>query len=259
MRSLIELRRLVTSLSLLLALVLSAACAPRRDYIRNTVHTDRTDGYAVKPGQKVAVLTFGGDRHGKAASDLLSIELLRKGVEVIERDSFDRLLAELRRTESGLFNNDMSDAQVIQQLGQVIGVDVIVIGEVHASPPSGTIRLQEVDNGMLLAGAVLIIIPPIGLIVMASATDGSDFGERAPYFQNAAGIVSVRAFNTSNGKVVYWGSAEASLNGNYGDHVGLLDYLRVPIRSLAEGMMDSGSKPKVEFAEGDDIDRVFRR
>ncbi len=231
-------------------------CAPRRDFVRNIVHVERADGFELRAGQKVAVMTFTGSVSGKAVSDLVSIELLKKGIDVIERDSFDRVVAELRRTEAGVFNEDMSDQEVIQQLGKVTGADIIVVGEAWSSSPD-TIRLKEVDQGQLLAGAALLILLPIGLIVMGSAEDTTDYGERSPHFASARSEIAVRAFSTRDGKVIWWGSAETDVNGGYGDDVGMLDYLRLPVAELTRAMTDKDYQAKVQMARDEDIKSVF--
>ncbi len=244
----------------LVASSLMSGCATKHDYVRNVSFSDRVKGFTLKPGQKVAVLTFTGSTKGKAVGDLLSIELLRKGVNVIERDSFDRLLAELRRTEAGLFNADLSNEEVIKKLGQVIGVDVIIVGEAYGTTPK-TIRLSQLNQNQLTTGLVLVAsvaLMPIGLIVLATSNDTTDYGESSPFFKTASSSIAVRMFSAKDGKVVWWGSTETLIHGDYGDHVSLLDFLRIPTQELAEAMMDPKHEPQIRIAEGDEIPVVFR-
>jgi curli biogenesis system outer membrane secretion channel CsgG len=63
---------------------------------------------------------------GKAAADLLITRLVQDGsVLVIERDALNKLLA-----EQNLTNSDRTDPRTAAKLGQILGVDAIVLGSV---------------------------------------------------------------------------------------------------------------------------------
>ncbi|SRR5579884_3127924 len=63
---------------------------------------------------------------GKAAADLLITRLVQNGsVVVIERDAINKLLA-----EQNLTNSDRTDPRTAAKLGQILGVDAIVLGSV---------------------------------------------------------------------------------------------------------------------------------
>lgn len=63
---------------------------------------------------------------GKAAADLLITRLVRDGsVMVVERNAINKLLA-----EQNLTNSDRTDSRTAAKLGQILGVDAIVLGSV---------------------------------------------------------------------------------------------------------------------------------
>ena len=67
-----------------------------------------------------------GPDAGKAAADLLITRLVQNGsVIVIERDAINKLLA-----EQNLSNSDRTDPRTAAKLGQILGVDAIVLGTV---------------------------------------------------------------------------------------------------------------------------------
>jgi hypothetical protein len=69
----------------------------------------------------------------------VSIEFLRHNVDIVERNILDRVVAEVRRTEDGLYNNDLSDAEVIRQIGRITEADYVLIGDAFAIDPA-TVR-----------------------------------------------------------------------------------------------------------------------
>ncbi|MBN2340558.1 MAG: hypothetical protein JXX29_14490 [Deltaproteobacteria bacterium] len=192
-------------LCLLIISVLSAGC--RKDYLSTIVQANRVNQFAILAGQKIAVLPLAGNK-GHAAADLLTIEFLRRGVQVVERSTLDNILAEVRRTENGYYNNDLSDLEVLQQIGRITEVDYIVYGEIEGYDPD-TIRLMR-----------------------------SDFGSRSPWFYFAYARMSLRIFSVSTGEVFWWGSSESATRAAKGDYVRLMDHLRMTARLAAESMMN---------------------
>lgn len=73
-----------------------------------------------------ALQALAGPDPGKAAADLLITQLVQNGcVMVIERDAINKLLA-----EQNLTNSDRTDPQTAAKLGQILGVDAIVLGSI---------------------------------------------------------------------------------------------------------------------------------
>jgi len=78
------------------------------------------------PAGPYAVLQGAGPDLGKTAADLLITRLVQSGcVVVIERDALNKLLA-----EQNLTNSDRTNPTTAAKLGQILGVDAIVLGAV---------------------------------------------------------------------------------------------------------------------------------
>lgn len=76
--------------------------------------------------KRVAVLEFSG-QGGGAASDLMTQALLARGADVVERKQLDALVQENRLSATGLL-----DPGTIKQMGQVLGVDALILGSVNS-------------------------------------------------------------------------------------------------------------------------------
>jgi hypothetical protein len=173
----------------------------------STIQANRSGAFAVRPGQKVALVAFTGDK-GAGLADLMSIEFLRHGVDVVERNVLDRVIAEVRRTEAGLYNNDLSDAEIIRQIGRITEADWVVVGDTAASDPD-TIRYLKGDTG-----------------------------RKSPVFRFAYAQLSVRAFSTRTGEVVWWGTCETTTQAPFGSDVNIMDHLRVSARRAVDSMLN---------------------
>jgi hypothetical protein len=199
-------------------LAVSSACA--HDYLHTTIDVVRKDGFVVKPGQRVAVLTFAGD-HGGAITDLLAIELMRKGIDVVDRDALDRVVGEVRRAEDGSYVTDMTEQDLFARIGRIVGADVVVFGQIIASAPQVAPRLG-------LQGRFLL--------------KRKDVGDESPVFDAAVSIVSLRAFSATTGEVVWWSTAETAVAAQKGDTVRLMDYLRLSARNVSWALTDAAVK-----------------
>ena len=196
--------RFILPLALSLAALYATGC--RVDAVTTVVQANRYNQFAVTPGQKVAILTFTGYQ-GSGLADLVSIEFLRHGVDVVERNILDRLVAEVRRTEAGLYNNDLSDAEVLRQIGRITEADFVICGDADVVDPD---TIRYVPN---------------------------DVGQLSPYFGLSYARISLRAFSTQTGEVTWWGTTEATVEGQWGDYVRLMDHLRMAARRSVDSMM----------------------
>ena len=216
------------------------SCATRPEIINNVGRTDRAKSFVVKPGDRVAILTFSGSK-GSALSELVSIALMRRDVNVIERDSLDRIVAEIKRTEQGMFNNSLSDSEVLKQIGKIANADVILYGDAQISDPN-VVRLY--DEGKMMTYRVgqiytaTIILFWIGVPMMAASNPYEDFGRLSPIYFLAYSRLSLRAFDVKTGEVVLWGTDETLCQNGKGDNIRLMDYLRVTARKSVDALMD---------------------
>lgn len=265
---------------LALATLLDTGCA--HDVAQGVASASRVSTFHLVPGQRVAVLTFAGPKGG-VLSELVTIELLRQQVDVVDRDSLDRLVAEMKRTQAGLFDDALSQEEIIRQLGKIVNADVIIYGESHAIEPN-TIQLRdETEMGgrrggamvfflswlpsgwgaYLLAtssyvpGAVLAGIGGVAFIVGASVMGAydpyDDFGDKSPAFYLADSSLALRAFSTQTGEVVWWGCMETFVQAEKGDEVTVMDHLRVTARLAAKALLDPQFTEFAKRAEDRDI------
>lgn len=270
---------------LLTATLLLAGCT--HDVTQGIASAQRVSNFCLVPDQRVAVLTFAGSKGG-VLSELVSIELLRQGVDVVDRDSLDRIVAEIKRTQSGIFDDVMSQEQIIQQLGKIVNADVIIYGESHAMDPY-TIRLRDetwvgpyhggavtafpiglpvMGSGIasLAVGSVITgaIVTPIGgvlfitgIAVMGGSNPYDDFGDKSPAFYLADSSLALRAFSTKTGEVVWWGNMETYVQAEKGDEVTVLDHLRITARLAAKALTDPLVTEFAKRSEDSEIQTEF--
>ena len=82
-------------------------------------------------GKKVAVFDFKGvDGQGHVLADTLASHLFHAKVQVVERQNLQALLKEIRLAQSG--KQSLSDTAILQKVGQMLGVDVIIVGGIVA-------------------------------------------------------------------------------------------------------------------------------
>lgn len=217
------LARLLPALALCVSIVLLAGCPkPPIDSIKSVVTVHRVDDAALAPQSRIAIFQFAGEK-GRVLSDLLAIHLLRRGIDVVDRDSMSRIVAEVHRTEAGSYNNDLSEAEVIQQIGKIIGADYVLVGETDARDPEG------------------VTMP----------------GKLGPRFGFARSRLTMRLFSAIDGKVLWWGTSETFVTGQVSASVRPLDYLRITALRAAEALTDARVKTNVKAASGAFISTVF--
>ncbi|MCK9460382.1 MAG: CsgG/HfaB family protein [Proteobacteria bacterium] len=180
-----------------------------KETMTSVVQANRYGQFAIVPGQKVAVLTFTGYK-GSGLADLVTIEFLRHGVDVVERNMLDRVVAEVRRTEAGMYNADLSDLEILRQIGKITEADFVVYGDADAVDPDTLRYLRD------------------------------DFGKLTPRFFLSYAQISLRAFSTKTGEVTWWGTTEATVQAPWGNEVRLMDHLRMAARRAVDSMMGPG-------------------
>lgn len=252
------------------SLVFTGGCA--HDVLHNVSSAQRKSGFYIAPGRRVAVLTFAGPK-GSVLSELISIELLRQGIDVVERDSLDRIITEVKRTKGGLYDHALSEQEIIRRLGKVVNVDYIVYGDSGAIDPD-TIRLYDAKkSGGYMAGMALVVLAAVfipggaaalavgapaavgpsllsvgivgaagGGVLMGVKNPYKDYGDTSPKYDLATNSLSLRVFSTRSGEVLWWGSFDTYAHAGKGNHVKLMDHLRVSAKIAAVAMTHPGFK-----------------
>ncbi len=118
------------------AALLAAGCAPSKTVKQQqAVSVDKTEKVESKytgPKRRIGVVEFenksayGQGRLGGAASDILVTELVKSGkFIVVERDRLNKVMEEQKFQSQG-----MADPQTAVKIGQVMGLEAIVVGAV---------------------------------------------------------------------------------------------------------------------------------
>ena len=123
-------------LNLIAAITLLAACAPsktvKQQQAISTKETEEVESKYTGPKRRIGVVEFenksayGQGRLGGAASDILVTELVKSGkFIVVERDRMNKILDEQKLQSQG-----MTDPQTAAKVGQILGLEAIVVGSV---------------------------------------------------------------------------------------------------------------------------------
>lgn len=128
---------------LIILILIFGGCAPRM---------------AVKPGydfskiKRIAVLQFDGEK-GSAVADVFILELMKKGIDVMERSKIESILKEQELSVSGLI--DPSTAKVV---GKIFGVDAIVTGSISQYLPAQkrTVIFSPGDTPVIMPGLYVL-------------------------------------------------------------------------------------------------------
>jgi len=118
------------------AALFAAACHPGKTVKQQqAVSVDKTEKVESKytgPKRRIGVVEFenksayGQGRLGTAASDILVTELVKSGkFIVVERDRLNKVMEEQKFQSQG-----MTDPQTVAKIGQVMGLEAIVVGSV---------------------------------------------------------------------------------------------------------------------------------
>ena len=218
----------------LLALLLSLGCTSFKDRLVNNTKMERQQDFTITEGKRVAVTTFRGSQ-GRALSDLLGIELLTRNVDVVERDSLDRIVAEVARTENGMYDNDLSTTDILKQIGKIVGADYIIVGESYAAYPSPLGYLYDGFGNVSFFGA----------------------GKHAPIYPWMESRLTLRVFSVQNGEVKAWGTTETYIISGAGDNVHVMDYLRMTAKRAVDALMNASIRQQQIDLKDEKIGQAF--
>ena len=118
------------------AVVFLSACAPsktvKQQQALSANETEEAESKYTGPKRRIGVVEFenksayGQGRLGGAASDILVTELVKSGkFIVVERDRLNKIMEEQKFQSQG-----MTDPQTVAKIGQVMGLEAIVVGSV---------------------------------------------------------------------------------------------------------------------------------
>lgn len=196
----------------ILASVALGGCGDRLILQTNTFRTSE-----LQKVKRVAIVDFAG-QYGQALADIVTINFMRAGYKVIERDELRDVIREISVGQQGLM--DLSDSQKAELFGKILNADVIVTGQlVRRVPPSYEKK-----------------------------------GEDRLVYESATLEIAARAFDAKTGKVFWTAVVNGTATAKTGEQLELMDYMNEPCRQLVYSFKDPNYRDVAEVYEGHEID-----
>lgn len=197
----------------LLLLIPLVGCGDRLVLQTNTFRTND-----LKQVKRIAVVDFAGERGGQAIADLVTINLLRAGYEVVERDELRDVVRELSLGKEGFM--DMSDAEKATVFGKILNADVIMTGQIVRQ------------------------IPPFY----------RKKGEDRLTYESATLELAARAFDARTGKVLWTAVVNGTATAKTGEQLKVMDYINEPCRELVYSFKNPNYCDIAEVFQGLEIE-----
>ena len=224
-------RRAITQIvglgiSLSVATMLGACVKPGQfvdvDPIYNPVQQVHQSFYRAQgfdpTGKRVAILDFKGDRGvGQVFADVLAIQLFQQNLDVVERENVKVLLQEMRMAESGA--QKLSDNEILQKIGQMAGVDVVIVGGVVTYQESvAKLEFEEpvtlpfhIISGAAESVGGVEALPPPGWTIYRWKPGSYRTPAGVPV--NANIYASARAIDVKTGKIIWIDTVNVQTSG----------------------------------------------
>ena len=200
-----------TGLAILASVVLGG-CGDRLILQTNTFRTSE-----LQKVKRVAIVDFAG-QYGQALADIVTINFMRAGYKVIERDELRDVIREISVGQQGLM--DLSDSEKAKLFGKILNADVIVTGQlVRRVPPSYEKK-----------------------------------GEDRLVYESATLEIAARAFDAKTGKVFWTAVVNGTATAKTGEQLELKDYRNEPCRQLVYSFKDPNYRDVAEVYEGHEIE-----
>ena len=200
-----------TGLAILASVVLGG-CGDRLILQTNTFRTSE-----LRKVKRVAIVDFAG-QYGQALADIVTINFMRAGYKVIERDELRDVIREISVGQQGLM--DLADSEKAKLFGKILNADVIVTGQLVRRVPPAYKKKRE------------------GRLVYESATLE----------------IAARAFDAKTGKVFWTAVVNGTATAKTGEHLELMDYMNEPCRQLVYSFKDPDYRDVAAVYEGNEIE-----
>ena len=174
---------------------------------------DSTSIHAQKKAhyRKVAVIDFAG-KGGQAVADIMTMNLLKAGYDVVERDRIARLVTEQQIGVEGY--KEMSDAEKAMRLGRILNADVLLTGQlVNFTAPTYS-------------------KPGLFLLMFGIS------GENSILFTSARTEIAARAIDARTGQIVWVALVNCTTKAGRGKHLGVMDFINKPCAELVKAFRD---------------------
>ncbi|MGC8866586.1 MAG: CsgG/HfaB family protein [Elusimicrobiales bacterium] len=167
------------------------SCAPsksvRMDSTTTVRETQKVEAKYVGPKRRIAVVEFenktayGQRRLGQAATDILITELFKSGkFIVVERDKMNKIIEEQKLQQGG-----MIDPQTAVKLGQILGVEAIVVGAVSEfgvrKEGSDYLLAQSKQQVAEVSVDIRVIDVQTGQVILADSGKGITKSKKASF------------------------------------------------------------------------------
>ncbi|MGM0567827.1 MAG: CsgG/HfaB family protein [Elusimicrobiota bacterium] len=144
--------------SLLFVFILAAAgCGPKIAFRENYDFSEVERVGIIKFDSSGVDFTTGSDP-GSAIADEFVFQLLHRGVRVVERSRLESILREHNLWKSGDINSE-----TIREMGQILGVDAIVMGTVTRYNPDRKERIYIKDSEGRVREEIFMIDAEVGI------------------------------------------------------------------------------------------------
>ncbi len=202
-------------ISVILVAGMSAGCADRLILQTSTIRTP-----ALKDVKRVAIVDFAGETGGQAVADLVTINFIRAGYEVVERDQLQDVVREASIGHQGFM--DLADEEKARIFGKILNADVIVTGQL-----------------------VRQVIPRY-----------EKKGEDRLVYESATLEVAARAFDAKTGQVLWTAVVNGTATAKTGQQLQVMDYINEPCRELVYSFKSPVYEDVSKVYEGKEIEAL---
>jgi len=172
----------------------------------------------------VAVVDFAGDSGGQAIADMLTMELMKAGYKVVERENLRRVVDEQKMGSEASGNLDLTEEERLKLIGRNITADLIVTGELVRLSP---VRYERETEDR-------VKFPP------------------------ATCEITARAVDNVTGRVVWTCVVNVTARARTGKHVHPLDWITEACAELVESLKNPEYGDKSDSYRGNEIERMRR-
>ncbi len=198
--------------------------------------------------KRIAIMDFKGrEGHGQVFADTLAAELFKQGLKVVERQNVDVMLQEMRMAQAGA--QAISDTELLRKIGQMAGVDIIIVGGIVAYDES--IEAQLTADRPALPFTIIetptpktaknkeAALPP-GWVVYRWTPGAYKKVAGLPVFANI--YASARAIDVATGKIVWIDTVNVQTSG-----ITSVTGLERLGRVMAGNLAGSNSKTEIKY------------
>lgn len=170
----------------------------------------------------VAVVDFAGDYGGQAIADILTMQLMKAGYKVVERDNLRRVVDEQRMGSDKESKLDITEQEKLKLIGRNITADLIITGELVRLTPVHYFR--EADDR--------VNFPP------------------------ATCEITARAADAKTGRVIWTCVVNVTATARDGKFVHPMDWITEACAELVASINKPDYKDKSKSYSGSDIEKM---